>query len=486
MIRLKKMHIAKFRHIVNQDIEFGDALTVISGLNGTGKSSILGLAGHIFTDVDRNQKSLLNSKFSTEQKEVFRLCPIYDYNNVYEYTSDLDNNGNEEIVNVKTRHIKNDKTDRLKFDINGRKNKIKYPVLYLGLKRLFPNANESKFATKIDKQLTESDKKFYINEIENIMVISDNFNDVERVTTKNKNYLGIKTEKFGGAGNSAGQDNISQIITAIMSFKRFRNDGGILLIDELEATLFPAAQINLINKLYGYSKAYNLQIIFTTHSLEIIKTLYDKKYDDVKINFLELSNNQVVNKINPDFDYIMHTIRVEAKDIKQSNHKKHIVCEDELAALWIKGLIRGNTVSKSIDINYKEMNDGCIKKLAESRLSCFNDFIFVLDGDCETKKDYDKIKNVVFLPGNRPPEVVMYNYLNSLTDDDEIWKNDSFFTKNVCFNGFIGKKDLASCKKWFSKNKKYFGRGLNIFFKRWKKDNSKLHEEFIQKLNKFL
>lgn len=55
-MKLKSLEIKNFRHVENQTIEFGDSLTVISGLNGTGKSSILGLAGHIFTSPDKNQK----------------------------------------------------------------------------------------------------------------------------------------------------------------------------------------------------------------------------------------------------------------------------------------------------------------------------------------------------------------------------------------------------------------------------------------------
>ncbi len=486
-MKLKSLHIKNFRHIEDQTIEFGDSLTVISGLNGTGKSSILGLAGHFFTSPDKNQKSLLNKEFSTIQNEVFRLCPEHDYSNSYEYDGFIQENLDDEpiVFNVKTRFMPT--ANRLKFDINGRKNKYPHPVIYLGLKRLFPNASETKFNT-INSELSVADKNFYINEVKNIMVVNDNNNDVERVITQNKNYIGMKTDNYAAAGNSAGQDNIGQIITAIMSFKNIYNNGGILLIDELEATSFPAAQLNLIGRLYKYAKAYNIQIIFTTHSLEIIKYLFDKNYSDVKINFLELSNGKVVNKKDATFDYIQHKIRVEAKqknELKES--LKQVICEDELAALWIKGLIKRTDISNKIHINYNNMNDGCIAQLAESKLKCFDNFIFVLDGDCRNKSQYKNLKNVIFLPGECPPEMVMFKFLYNLPDNDSFWQNDQLFDYNVCFNNYMDNPDdMNRLKNWYKERKENFGRGLSKFFAKWKQDNNIAYEAFLADLRKYL
>ena len=45
------------------------------------------------------------------------------------------------------------------------------------------------------------------------------------------------------------------------------------LIDELDATMHPAAQIRLLNVLYEEAKLLNLQIVFTTHSLSLNKRI---------------------------------------------------------------------------------------------------------------------------------------------------------------------------------------------------------------------
>jgi predicted ATP-dependent endonuclease of OLD family len=41
-MKIKSLFVKNFRHIENQIIEFGEKLTVLSGQNSTGKSSLLG------------------------------------------------------------------------------------------------------------------------------------------------------------------------------------------------------------------------------------------------------------------------------------------------------------------------------------------------------------------------------------------------------------------------------------------------------------
>lgn len=62
-------------------------------------------------------------------------------------------------------------------------------------------------------------------------------------------------EAYNLSTYSAGQDNLGQILIAILSFKRLKNQlgekyaGGILFVDELDAALFPAAQKTLLEVL---------------------------------------------------------------------------------------------------------------------------------------------------------------------------------------------------------------------------------------------
>src|SRR5699024_9475020 len=123
------------------------------------------------------------------------------------------------------------------------------------------------------------------NAIHRELFVDPNINyTLENVNTSNKSLLGGKNENYDSNGFSSGQDNISQIITAILSFKKLKEEvgmeykGGLLLIDEIESTLHPLVKENLINMLYKFARDYSLQIIITTHSLEVLQIGMQKKY----------------------------------------------------------------------------------------------------------------------------------------------------------------------------------------------------------------
>jgi len=492
-MKLKQLNISNFRHMVNVNIEFGEYLTVISGLNGTGKSTILGLAGHLFSFREGPQKftfkTLDNRPFETEYSEIFRFCPTHDLNKKYQYEGVIvEDDGREIIKMAESRYVKSER--RFRIDVGERakpgKGKIRHPVIYLGLRRLFPLAQENEEDIKIDKaKLDKRDVDFYKRESDEVFVSLDKTIEPEHITTIHKEFFGIKTNNYSAHGNSAGQDNLGQILTAILSFKELNPIKGILLIDEVDTALFAGAQINLVKRFYGYARRFNLQIIFTTHSLEIINYLYKSGLEGNKINFLETRNNKVINTIDPDFTYIKSRILREIKE-EISIDKISILCEDHAGALWCKNLIHGTDIKKEVKVFPSEISNGGLADMASKNLSCFKRFIFVLDGDSRNNKRFNRIKNVVFLPSSKPPETVFYNFLNNLSDNDSFWGGPNIFYKDTCFNEYTNRTNTNDHKKWFKKNEKNFGNSSSRLLNRWKEDNQKATEEFIESLRKVI
>ncbi|GAL31063.1 putative ABC oligo/dipeptide transport ATP-binding protein [Vibrio variabilis] len=64
---------------------------------------------------------------------------------------------------------------------------------------------------------------------------------------------------------------------AILSFKRLKEkhgsdyEGGILAIDEIDATLYPGSQIKLLDAFFNICKDLTIQVIATTHSLQLLE-----------------------------------------------------------------------------------------------------------------------------------------------------------------------------------------------------------------------
>ncbi len=131
---------------------------------------------------------------------------------------------------------------------------VQLPVYYLSLGRLFPIGETGK-TKNIDIELTDEENTYFVKKYKELLSIQESNNAVatmEKADSK-RTFVGINDSTHDVFTNSAGESNIGKIILAILSFKRLKEKykkdykGGILLIDELDATL------------YGYSQKKQLE-----------------------------------------------------------------------------------------------------------------------------------------------------------------------------------------------------------------------------------
>ncbi|MGU5619867.1 AAA family ATPase, partial [Acinetobacter baumannii] len=138
------------------------------------------------------------------------------------------------------------------------------------------------------------------------------------------------------------------------SFQKLKEEyvdyhGGILLIDEIDAGLFPAAQVELIKILESFAKRLNLQIIFTTHSPIVIQNIFEKsKYDksNNKTIYLtdtyggvEVAENYSWDKIYADLFIDTIQFDVEKKYLKQTFIMKMMRLMNSLKLLLEKEIL---------------------------------------------------------------------------------------------------------------------------------------------------
>ncbi len=476
-MRITELNIERFRHLANLNIEIGTRLTAIAGQNGTGKSTILGLLGHP-CKLKPNIKTFDNKKFETEYSEIFKFSyPDYDKPKEHLYSIYFDDGDSREVTSsVRTEN----NTLRLALPKKAEQGKVNYPVIYLGLKRLIPLAQESKIDI-VGHTLTPDEQKFFSFSHNQILLLNDKVS-TEAVKARTKHFVAAKTDKYDAIGNSAGQDNIGQIITAIISFQRLKTKlgdeyrGGLLLIDELDATLFPAAQKKLIEFLFKQSSNLDLQIVFTTHSLEILEQLMTIPYShQAKVCYLHNTQGSIKVAEENNLMKIIADLKVEVVPRQVQEKKVEIYLEDKEAQQFLKAILIP-ALSKKIRIQNTPFGCRELEKLAKRKIPAFKQSIFVLDGDVSKTS----IQNIVILPGSNSPEKIIFNFLKNLNQDHELWGGLGEYTRQVCFKDQSEIGDREQMKKWWLSQVKYWGVNGKTVIKVWAKENEKEVERFLK------
>lgn len=486
-MKITEIEIKKFRNLSNITIRFASRLNAIAGQNGTSKTSILGLIGHIFA-FDKNEKNLSGKFFSTDFSEIFKFAyPEYDRAGEHSWNTKFDSKKDVPAISYDRKETGKKETIRVRVGESKKgSGKIKFPVIYLGMGRLFPLALEN-VIKRNNSILTDSEIKEFVDLHNEILMIIDEVIVPESITSSNKSFYAPKTATYNHLGNSAGQDNIGQIITALISFQRLKTKlgdsykGGILLIDELDASLFPAAQMKLVEKLDKKSLELNLQIFFTTHSLEVLAET--KRRRDAKVIYLDKSSGNIKPKYDLAIEELKKDLLVLGPDaLKEIGRKKDIYCEDDEAADMLKGILSIEIIH-NIDIIPTSLGNSQLKDIAKKKIPAFRKSLIVLDGDTSD----GGISNVLCLPGNYGPDRLIYDFLKGL-EAEEFNKLKNGYTKQFCFrdtNTLDSSGDDSrtrdKLKKWYTDQKKHWGRSGIKVWKLWINKNEEIVDSFRKK-----
>ncbi|WP_026905544.1 AAA family ATPase [Pedobacter glucosidilyticus] len=500
---IKKTYINRFRGFQDIEVELGSQLTIIAGQNGTQKTTILGMLSQPFTINDsenpmKEEKPLCGGSFKSAFSEKFKLSDTFDLVKQHEWTLHLASGDTFTMESIKR------SKDKIRFWKKGDRTKgsgyIQLPVIYLSLKRLIPIGEDIKLAESSLQSLTSDEDKIFKLWHKKILISHEDITTANYLESPDKNTLGINTTYYDWKQNSSGQDNIGKILLAILSFKRLKdkypNDykGGILAIDEIDATLYPGSQIQLITALRKFASDYKIQIIFTTHSLSILEKACELQElnkahvstsEHVKVIFLEKKNNKVKIIQNATINTIQHRLNVTIESA--ATFKIDVFTEDKECIIFTKALLK----SKANKLNFIDCTLSCsaLIDLATRKIPSFvlpNSIIF-LDGDVrDQNSDFKKVKkldNVVLLPSNISPERILAKYLDGLDDESSLWSNiNPNFTKQYCFKDYSLSEiltDREKAKKWFNSHIKTWGINATKVINPWINDNKVLVDEFI-------
>lgn len=546
IIKIDKIRIQNFRLIDDITLNPSRGLNAISGKNGTAKSTLLGMIAQGFSfnnkilnipgfeDIREIKKEDFIKNFNPDITDKY-----YTYNSILTYLgNNFESNSAEHFkLSASDARGKNHCTVHLNtgdyFNIEStfhnksiprlvtrrstkESSNYVHPVIYLGLGRISPIVQSNN--TDITLIIPDNIKKLIHTQYESIL-LKPYENNLKGFNTSIKNK---KTAAFLPNNRtiemiSSGEDNLGQILLSVFSFKKLKETlkedyrGGILLIDEIDATLYAAAQIKLIDFLLEYSKILNLQIFFTTHSMVILEHLEALNKNKNNKSSIKIFSTTLDNKDNLEISEIEHSYILKNEFLVTTGeeiitNKINIYFEDSEAMYIFNGLMSNYKTSDNKNITnrinkikstlscmtYKSLYDHKIPEFKKHSIIC-------VDGD--QKYNIDKMKTFIELPlCNLSPEEFIFDLLDDSTS--KYWqtttnyrhthfmnnphyqavkliKNGLFETecKNVASGRYQGKKEREVWKLWFNEEKS-----------NWKKKNNPVKyfaKENTQTINKF-
>lgn len=512
---VKSINIIQYRKLRNLSLDFSQKVNAISGTNGTCKTSLLHLLGNSLQAPTKGCTWITDDKCLPIIKAVNNVT-----NPKVESLTRGDQTYNDPAHGIKGTLFSVDYygADSLEFRRHNSTQMTRYavkpkyqpgtkdtlphcPVIYLGLSRLVPfgEFQNDDALSSIKKKLPQA----YQDEIAVLYKRFTNytiaFNDTKQMgDIKVRSEFSSNVEGIDSNTISAGEDNLSIILTALISLKYYYQSisstnevESVLLIDEMDATLHPAFQIKLLNLFREMSALYKIQIVFTTHSMSLLEEMLAKKD-----NVLYLVDNltSVFLMEEPD----IYKIKMHLQSLTQED-----IYEDKVIPLFTEDAEARCFLDLLFDYyqrTYPEFRNVCglFHKVdtnisAENLKGIFKDgkllhttmrSICLLDGDHSS----DISNYIVALPGMAAPETVLINYVESLcNEDDPFWRDRTIvskgYTKAYYFENVKNVVDafethLASLraggdstkgkrrefnKKLFNDNKTFF----SLLFKHW-------------------
>lgn len=456
---ITKINFIHYRKLKNIELKFNPRINIISGTNGTCKSSILHIISNAFQEVKATSQdikeclSIISKINQTVNPKINNLTKgDVKYNDptpgqkgkLYDITY-------KDNLSLGFRRHNARSTSRFslkpEYATVGKESLPESPVIYLGLTRLIPIGEVFDTYTSIRKSLPE-------NYLQEIIQKYCELTDIPIKTISTHEITGIKkrgefeTDFEGIDSNtiSAGEDNLFIILTGLFSLKYYskitNGKPSILLIDELDATLHPSLQLTLLKLLRSFSEKFNIQIFFTTHSLYLL----DKAFRaNENILYLQKSaGNSVLLMQNPDIFKIEMHLNCETRQDLYKDKKIPIFSEDDEARIMIN-LIFDQLCEKDDQFssirNYfhlVQMKSGCdnLKTLFKDKVLTANTLkaICILDGDNKTN---DLTHCIISLPGNGSPEKIVFNHIETLLSDqnrNDFWQNEYIQQEGYSFD----------------------------------------------------
>ncbi|EJC6921569.1 AAA family ATPase [Vibrio parahaemolyticus] len=226
----------------------------------------------------------------------------------------------------------------------------------------------------------------YDNPIELITLLNsiydtDKFNNLVSISIKNKTYFCRVNEDY----TYIREDHFSSGEYFVISlYRKIKSWCKLIVVDEIDISLDSAAQVKLVEHLRVFCKKYFVNIVFTSHSLALMKTL---KSDE--LYFMTTIEDNAIIEASP-YNYVKSNL------FGFCGWDKYILTEDDVLKDFLKYLISKfcNDIFFTYKIIYIGGSDNICKLITLNNnqhiFSSPENVIAIYDGD---QKDMKKVIN---------------------------------------------------------------------------------------------
>jgi ABC-type dipeptide/oligopeptide/nickel transport system ATPase subunit len=215
------------------------------------------------------------------------------------------------------------------------------------------------------------------------------FNNLVQIKVKRNDYYCILLEE----SRYIREDYLSSGEYLLISlYRKIKNRCKLIVIDEIDISLDAAAQTRLASKLRAFCAAYNVNILFTTHSLALMKTLND---DEI---FYLLDDPTCVRPIPASYSYVKSIL------FGFKEWDRYILTEDYLLQKLLEHLLEKHHPKTHFQykIIYIGGGSGVVDLMSRNAKEEFfadqKNVISILDGDQAKEKHVRNYTNVYCIP----------------------------------------------------------------------------------------
>ena len=256
--RIRKVFFKKLKGLNDVEISFSDTLTAIMGVNGSGKTTVIHALACIYQPDGKGENHRFPEFFVPNTDSLWNGSD-------FEVVNETEDNRRQRVILPSREYSKFFDRWSPHYDRRPKRN-----VYYLGIDTCLPDIEKTSAPRIIYHSLDRTDRQATKTIEYSSYILNKSYRHLLDNTYYNKHFTGVQLEsglKYSSLSMGSGEQRVIKIISVLLAAEPF----SLVLIDEIDLLLHVSALKRLIEIIHDIAVRKNIQVVFTTHSLEMIQ-----------------------------------------------------------------------------------------------------------------------------------------------------------------------------------------------------------------------